>query len=285
MKSLTPIAILLSTYKGEPFLREKLESMICQTNNDWSLFIRDDGSCDRTLDIIKEYVLAYPSKIQVVFDELGNLGSGRSFMALLSEVDADYYMFCDQDDIWLQDKIEKLYLKIRQEEKKLDGQAVCIFSDLQIVDANLKTIARSLWNYSGINPDNCKNVYDMILFGCPAFGCALIFNGFARQYLLPYPGWKYHDLWTVLVVSGKGIVDYIPEQTILYRQHGNNVTGAHQRIDRGHYVQSIRNISHTISDQRAKLNSFRQLPFHVSLLKIVWLKFVKCMRTLLLKNP
>ena len=80
-------------------------------------------------------------------------------------------------------------------------------------------------------------------------------------------------------------MDYIPEQTILYRQHDNNVTGAHRRINQEHYIRSIRNISRTISDQRAKLNSFRQLPFHVSLLKIVWLKFVKCMRTMLLKNP
>lgn len=283
MRSSTPIAILLSTYNGEKYLSEQLDSIIGQTSDQWSLYIRDDGSSDCTLDIIKSYGLKYPEKIHVVFDKLGNLGSGKSFMTLLSYVDADYYMFCDQDDVWLSDKIERLFRKIRQKESLQNNCPVCVFSDLQIVDSDLRSVSPSLWKYSGIDPDNCRNVYDMIVFGCPAFGCAMIFNRLARQHLLPYPGWKYHDLWTVLVISGVGLVDYIPTTTILYRQHGLNVTGAHRKIDRIHYIRSIKNIGHTIYDQYLKLASFKQLPFSISSVRIVWLKTKKCIKTLLFK--
>lgn len=281
MRSLTPIAILLSTYNGESYLKEQIDSIIHQTNNSWTLFIRDDGSKDSTVDIIHQYSLEYPSRIYVMKDMLGNLGSGKSFMELLSKVDSDYYMFCDQDDVWLPDKIERVYAKIKYEERLEKNQAICIFSDLCIVDMNLRIVAQSLWNYSGIDPNNCKDVYNMILFGCPVFGCTLIFNSFARGYLLPYPGWKYHDLWTALVISGMGKLDYIPEQTILYRQHGNNVTGAHKKIDRRHYIHSLRNLRNTISDQKKKLVALKKLPYHISLWKIVWQKFLKCIRTLL----
>lgn len=280
MKSLTPIAILLSTYNGENYLKEQIDSIVSQTNREWSLYIRDDGSKDYTIDIIKEYTIKYPSKIHFVEDSLGNLGSGKSFMELLSKIESDYYMFCDQDDVWLPDKIERVYAKIKYEERN-KNQAICIFSDLCIVDANLNIKAQSLWSYSGIDPNNCKNIYDMILFGCPAFGCTLIFNNNARKYLLPYPGWKYHDLWTALVIAGKGKLDYITQQTIYYRQHGKNVTGAHSQIDKKHYIYSLKNIKHTISDQRDKLMALKKLPYRINIWKIVWLKFIKCVRVLL----
>ena len=173
---------------------------------------------------------------------------------------------------------------MRQCEQAQGDLPLGVFSDLRVVDARLRTIAPSLWAYSGIDPRNCRDPYRMILYGCPLFGCATLFNRAAREHLLPYPGWKYHDLWTALVLAGVGRLDYLPEPTILYRQHGANVTGAHGAIDRQHYLRRLARLGETLADQLSKLRAFRQLPYAVSIPKIVGMKLLKCLKTLL-KDP
>ena len=284
MQSPAPIAILLSTYNGERYLTAQLDSLLAQSCRGWCLFIRDDGSKDATCAIIDTYTRRHPARIRRLDDRAGNLGSGRSFMALLAAVEADYYLFCDQDDVWLPEKVERLYRKMRQCEQAQGNRPLGVFSDLRVVDARLRTIDPSLWAYSGIDPRNCRDPYRMILYGCPLFGCATLFNRAARERLLPYPGWKYHDLWTALVLAGVGRLDYLPEPTILYRQHGANVTGAHGAIDRQHYLRRLARLGETLADQRAKLRAFRQLPYAVSIPKIVGMKLLKCLKTLL-KDP
>ena len=83
------IAILMSTYNGSTYLREQIESLFHQTEGNWKLFVRDDGSKDTTLDILNEYEYKYPEKVKVVRDVPYNLGAGESFMYLLAVVDAD----------------------------------------------------------------------------------------------------------------------------------------------------------------------------------------------------
>ena len=107
------IAILLSTYNGSKYLREQLNSIIDQTVKDWILYVRDDGSTDETIDIIKEYVSLYPNINYI--EDIQNLGSARSFMKLLSLVEADHYMFCDQDDVWLPTKIEVSLMEMKKQ--------------------------------------------------------------------------------------------------------------------------------------------------------------------------
>ena len=154
------IAILMSTYNGERYLREQIDSLLSQTNKDWILYIRDDGSTDGTVLIVKEYEREYPYKIVLLEDGLGNLGSGCSFMQLLSSVNSDYYMFCDQDDVWLSDKIEKTYLKLRTMESEDIGKSVVVFTDLYIVDKSLNIISNSLWEKCHRNPQNVFNNID-----------------------------------------------------------------------------------------------------------------------------
>ena len=107
------VAILMSTYNGERYLREQIDSLLNQTYKDWKLYIRDDKSTDGTVSIIEGYVRVYPDQIVYKSDGFGNLGAGCSFMQLLSSIDSDYYMFCDQDDVWMEDKIERTYLYLR----------------------------------------------------------------------------------------------------------------------------------------------------------------------------
>ena len=140
------VSILLATYNGEKFLIEQLNSIINQSYEDWTLYIHDDGSSDGTIAIINQYCDQYENIIYLP-DLIVHRGAAQSFMCLLEQVNADYYMFCDQDDVWLPYKIEKTY--IAMQEKPVDSP-VLIFSDLVVVDSDLNIINKSFWFYSKI---------------------------------------------------------------------------------------------------------------------------------------
>ncbi len=108
------ISILLSTYNSELFLKEQIDSLLFQTVKDWVLYIRDDGSTDDTIILIEDYCRDHDNII-LIKDELSNLGTKNSFMKLLSNVDSEYYLFCDHDDVWLPLKIERTLLKMKKQ--------------------------------------------------------------------------------------------------------------------------------------------------------------------------
>ncbi|EEY35290.1 glycosyltransferase, partial [Pseudoleptotrichia goodfellowii] len=109
------IDILLATYNGEKYLEEQLYSILNQSYPNINLLIRDDGSKDKTVDIIKKYAQK-DERIKFIEDDLGNLGFLKNFEKLLEHSEENYIMFSDQDDIWNPDKIEKSYKKIRETE-------------------------------------------------------------------------------------------------------------------------------------------------------------------------
>lgn len=96
----------MCTYNGERFLKEQLDSLFCQSFDDFIIYVHDDGSKDKTLEILNSYINQYPQKIVLMDDPIKHRGAGSSFMWLLENVESQYYMFCDQDDVWLPSKIE-----------------------------------------------------------------------------------------------------------------------------------------------------------------------------------
>ena len=128
-------AILLATYNGEKFLREQLDSLLQQTYSDWTLYIHDDGSTDSTKEIIKEYEQKYENITMLRYPS--QKGAKNNFMSLLERVEANYYLFCDQDDVWRKDKVEKEMARMMVLEKDFPGKPVLVFSDLYVVDINL----------------------------------------------------------------------------------------------------------------------------------------------------
>ena len=107
------VQILMSTYYGEKYLREQLDSIIKQTYPLINILIRDDGSSDGTLSILKEYAGKYD---HVTYYEGENIGVIQSFLQLLKESDANvnYYAFADQDDVWLPEKIVRAVEKLEE---------------------------------------------------------------------------------------------------------------------------------------------------------------------------
>lgn len=222
------IDILLSTYNGEKYLREQIDSILNQSFTDWSLLIRDDGSTDNTVVIVDDYCRKYHEKIKKITDTFGNVGVIRSFEILLKNSTANYIMFCDQDDFWLSNKIELSFNKIKQMENQhgLDIPLL-VHTDLKVVDENKNLICDSFWKYSVLKPEILdKNIYYLAICNCVT-GCTVLINKKAKEISLPFVApVEMHDVWIALHVKKYGEIDYLDIPTMEYRQHGANIHGA-----------------------------------------------------------
>ena len=146
------VDILLSTYNGEKFLGELLDSLLCQTCQNWRLVVRDDGSKDNTISIIKDYIEKYgQDKIVLVSDGLGNRGPKESFGQLMEYSLAPYVMFCDQDDVWLQDKIELSFQEILTlENRSGKSKPMLVSTNCSLVDQDLISLRLMRGNIWGL---------------------------------------------------------------------------------------------------------------------------------------
>ncbi len=143
------ISILLSTYKGSRYLKNQLDSLMAQTYKVFDIIARDDGSSDSTLKILKSYDVE-------VLDINQNLGAKGSFSELLSYAvansDSEYFMFCDQDDVWHDKKVEKTLAKMQEMEQQFGNIPLLVHTNLEVVDESLNTINDSFMNFQKINP-------------------------------------------------------------------------------------------------------------------------------------
>ncbi|ENY6784429.1 glycosyltransferase family 2 protein [Providencia rettgeri] len=218
------VAIIMSTYNGEKYLDEQIDSILNQSFTNFTLYIRDDGSQDSTVQIIDKY-----KKIdnRIIFDNKNNnLGPCRSFLELTYQVDADYYIFSDQDDVWKKDKI----LHMLESMATLDQRLPClVHSELDIVDKDLRIINNSFYKFSGIQLDIAKNK-KQILFQNYVVGCSSCINRklweIAKTEKKFWPNIAMHDWWFSIHAIFFGQIKFIPTSDISYRQHSSNVLGA-----------------------------------------------------------
>lgn len=236
------IAVLLATYNGARFLREQLESLFRQTCEDFHLYVRDDGSTDDTLKIVGEFAQKYPDQVSVIDDGEGRLGAAHSFMNLLDQVDSEFYMFCDQDDVWLDTKIEKTLehmLGLNQ------NMPVVVATDLQVVDENLNKIKDSF--NADLKIDVFRKHPELLYVRHVVTGCTMMINEAAKNISLPFsPLATMHDEWIALCTHfGNGTISILDKATVLYRQHSANAVGAEEST-KGfvHRVGSARGRSH-----------------------------------------
>lgn len=218
------IDVLLSTYNGEKYILELLKSLEKQTFKDFQVIIRDDGSKDNTIHIINEFKENTSLKISLIIDNI-NIRSTKSFEELTKISDSDYFMFCDQDDIWLPKKIELTYNKIKELEKKNEKGIPClVFSDLKVVDDSLNTISDSFFKLQKSDPNVCYNIWKCIAISVVP-GCTMLMNKHCKKHILPIPSFRVHDHWAICNIAYYGKCDFINEPTILYRIHSNNTIG------------------------------------------------------------
>lgn len=220
------IDIVMAVYNGGKYIRAQIESILVQSYKEWNLIIRDDGSEDDTLDIVKSFIKANPGKIRLINDGMGGLGASQNFAALLMHTTSEYIMFCDQDDVWLPHKIEMTFNKMKELEKVYGkGKPLLVHTDLKVVDGNLKLLSKSFWKHQLIEP-SARSLNRLLIQNCVT-GCTAMINKTLKEMACPVPGEAImHDWWIALVASAFGVIDSISRPTVLYRQHGANDTGA-----------------------------------------------------------
>ena len=223
--SATKVAILLSTYNGAPFLAEQLDSLIAQTHLNWTIYASDDGSSDETLDILAAYQKRLGEQSLVIVAG-PRKGFSANFLSLLKrpEVEADYFAYCDQDDLWEADKLERALnwcLTVAPDTPSL----YC--TRTQLIDSSGAPIGLSPL-FSA--PPSFRNALVQSLAG----GNTMLFNQATRRLLTKTDENDRiisHDWWTYLVVSGcDGAIHYDATPSIGYRQHGSNLIGSNTGV-------------------------------------------------------
>ena len=228
------VAVIMSTYNGEAYLNEQINSILNQKDVDTTLFIRDDGSCDKTLEILD----AYKSE-RVVVTVGNNLGVGYSFMQQLYDIETpfDYYAFSDQDDIWLDNKLVSAINMI----KVISGPAVYCSNQL-LVDEEGKQFDKRF-------KTPIDTSYMRILCNNDVTGCTMVWNAPLNQLIVdakrrPSTSLlkkRMHDVWIAMVAAVAGCVVYDEKAYILYRQHSNNVVGVKHRSIVLNWLNKIKN--------------------------------------------
>lgn len=261
---ITPkVIIIMSTYNGERFIRQQLESLLNQTYSS-EIIIRDDGSTDHTIDIINDFTNRYPN-IRLYKDNSGHGGLRNSYLLLLKEAmhySPDYICYADQDDVWLADKTEKLLNKLIASE--IRHQPALVFSDVQVVNENLKLIHASLAKLQQLN-NHKKITLKKLLIYCPALGCTIMLNKALFELIasISEHGMSMnHDKWALILAAIKGKIIYLPQATLQYRQHSTNTVGAMLGIKRKTWT--LKNINFIKNRYQAALDQaqdIRKIPF------------------------
>lgn len=212
------LQILLSTYNGEKYICTQLDSIIAQDVEEKELLIRDDGSNDHTVSIIKAYTKLYS---WITLYEGENIGVQKSFFDLINhaDIDADYFAFADQDDQWFPEKTKHAIEKL---EKFSNEKPSLYCSDKVIVDEELNPV--NITVHCIVN----KITFANALVQNICTGCTTVINRemlfLLRQYVPKNA--VMHDWWSYLLAAAYGNVYYDSNAYIRYRQHGNNVLGA-----------------------------------------------------------
>ena len=213
---MTKVTVLLSTYNGEKYLKEQLDSIFAQTDVEVSVLARDDGSNDGTKKLLSGY-----EKVKLIRGS--NMGVGNSFMNLVyaAEDDSEYYAFADQDDFWEPEKLSEAINLLKEQEKQL------YVSNQTPVDKHLREI-------TPLRFDNAPDLSPLsIMSENPVAGCTMVFSREFRDTLAdvvhrPTAGLlkkRIHDVWVDMVGAVTGEVIYDHRSFIKYRQHENNVVG------------------------------------------------------------
>lgn len=218
MKECPEIAILLSSFNGEKYIKDQLDSLLTQEDVGISVIVRDDGSSDSTLSILHDYKNKYPDIFTIISGD--NIGWQKSFFFLIDYASKHcrgyrYFAFCDQDDIWRPDKLIAAV--------KILGNS----DDMRLYSCNLLSFHDNGSIGGKVLPDNVSTTYKNCILRNYAFGCTIVMNSHLlhRIALAPPSIVVPHDHWAYMVATFCGTVIFDKNPHILYRQHKDNAIG------------------------------------------------------------
>lgn len=223
------IGILLATYNGGRYINQLLASIQSQSYADFRLYVRDDGSTDDTVNIVRRASLD-DDRIRIVEDGRGNQRVVQNFARLMEHALADgcsAAFFADQDDIWHSDKVELGCRELQRMESQHGASTpLMVHTDLEVVDSELQRVHSSFIRFSGIT-NNLERPIQTLLVQNFVTGCTMLANRSLLQAALPIPDEAVmHDWWLALCAASLGEIGFIDQPTIKYRQHEGNQVGA-----------------------------------------------------------
>lgn len=246
------VVVLLPVYNGARYLPEQLDSILAQSLTDLVILCRDDGSRDDSNRVLHHYASHHPQRIQVLDDDLGNLGARANFSKLMQAAlspevspahltESTYYALSDQDDLWHVDKLTQLVNAMRRLENGHAHVPALVHSDLRVVDDEGHVIASSMAAYQGLRPD--RDSFAAQLISNTVTGCTAMMNRALLERSTPVPPeCIMHDWWISLVASAFGKRAYLQQSLLDYRQHANNTIGAKEWVKpvaRRHFISRI----------------------------------------------
>ncbi|MEG0356711.1 MAG: glycosyltransferase family 2 protein [Christensenellaceae bacterium] len=251
------VDVLLATYNGEGYISELLDSLVCQTYQDFRLIVRDDNSIDRTIDIVKSY--QNQLKIEIVHDGDTAGGAKNNFFQLLKYASSDFVFFADQDDVWLPNKIEISLHEIWRYEQSIP---LLVHTDLEVVDNTLHQLNPSLMHLQKLNPAYCT--LNRLIAQNNVTGCTMLINKALVEQFRNADDSIMHDWWLALIAAAFGKVIFLPLATVKYRQHTQNEVGAKDVKSAEYFKSKINNtqgihesIKMTYKQAQAFLKTFR----------------------------
>ncbi|BAQ24576.1 glycosyltransferase family 2 protein [Streptococcus troglodytae] len=215
------VNILMSTYNGQEFIAQQIQSIQKQTFENWNLLIRDDGSSDETPKIIADFAKSDARIRFINADKRENLGVIKNFYTLLKYERADYYFFSDQDDVWLPQKLE---LTLASAEKENHQIPLMVYTDLKVVDRDLQVLHDSMIKTQSHHANT--RLLEELTENTVTGGTMMVNHCLAKQWKQCYDDLIMHDWYLALLAASLGKLIYLNETTELYRQHESNVLGA-----------------------------------------------------------
>jgi capsular polysaccharide export protein len=222
------ISIAMATYNGGDFIKAQLDSIINQSYKNIQIIICDDGSSDKTIDILETYIKKYP--FIELFLNKEKLGYAKNFEKAIRLSTASYIALCDQDDIWEKDKLETQLREIKKIESDDPSLAIMVHSDLCMIDKNDKIFNDSYFEYRKYKLKKEKDL-GHILGPCGVMGNTIMFNKALKEKALPFPIYiENHDYWISLIneIYGKRIT--LDRKLVKYRIHNSNTSNSCTKI-------------------------------------------------------
>ncbi|MCD8370907.1 MAG: glycosyltransferase family 2 protein [Clostridiales bacterium] len=232
------VTVLMAVYQGERYLEQQLDSILAQTVP-VRIRISDDGSDDRSREILENYRAWYPG--QIILDHRERLSGSdimrvpapaQNFFWLMEREretgESDYIMLSDQDDVWCNDKVRRQLARMRRLESETAKECpILLHSDMEVIDAYGEEIHPSFFQYQGCSP--ARTSLAEVLVENPVTGGAVMMNRSLLSLAGKIPeACCMHDWWLALAASAFGIIDWVERPLSQYRQHEGNALGARQ---------------------------------------------------------
>ncbi|MGH9872607.1 MAG: glycosyltransferase family 2 protein [Pyrinomonadaceae bacterium] len=224
------ISVAMCTYNGARYLREQLESIAVQTHPPHELIVVDDGSNDESVTIVESFAESVPFPVDVHVNA-ANLGSTKSFERAISSCAGDLIALCDQDDVWLADKLARFAVEFARA-----PEVGLVFSDAEVVDEDLSPAGYTLWEKLKFGREERERLqhgkgFDSLLQGATVTGATAAFRTCFNSLVLPIPAELplIHDAWIAVLVAAVSRVLPIPERLVKYRRHASQQVGALER--------------------------------------------------------